>query len=365
MKKIAVCILMCLLLLPSFCRAETDIDALLERMSIREKVGQLFCVQPEALGSATKYTDSFRQKLENYPVGGFIFFKDNIQSQSQLESLMSGLSAATKTPPFFSVDEEGGSVARIANSDAFNIKNVGNMARIGATGDPENARQAGKTIGNYLKETGFHLSFAPVADVRTNSKNTVIGNRAFSSEPEIAAEMVSAAVEGFHESGLACTLKHFPGHGHTTGDTHNGSASTPKTWAEMLECEILPFEAGIAAGADAVMMAHILTPNASSDGMPASLSPEITARLRNDLGFDGLIITDSLRMAAVTDVYADSDVAAMAALYAGADILLMPRNLTKAFDTMVWAIEEEILPISRVDESVRRILEFKKEYGLI
>ncbi|MBQ8508164.1 MAG: beta-N-acetylhexosaminidase [Clostridia bacterium] len=367
MKKTAICMLLCMMLcLPIISRAETDIDALLNSMTVREKVGQLFCVQPEALGSATKLTDAAREKLKEYPVGGLILFSDNIKSAEQVDALLADYAGVMRIPPFFSVDEEGGSVARIANSAAYDIENVGNMAKIGKSGDPENARQVGRTIGSYLKDIGFHLSFAPVADVNTNPKNSVIGNRAFSDDPEIAAEMVAAAVEGFHEAGLACTLKHFPGHGDTAGDTHTGSASTDKTWQEMLECEIIPFKAGIAAGADAVMMAHILTPNASSDSNPASLSPEmVTERLRGELGFDGLIITDSLKMAAVSKAYDEADVAAMAALYAGADILLMPKNLTEAFDTMVWAIEEDILPIERVDESVRRVLEFKKEYGII
>lgn len=346
---------------------DAEIESILQGMSLREKIGQLFCVRPEAImvSGSKVLGEKSREILASYPVGGFAFFADNISSAAQLQQLMNDLASVTRIPPYFAVDEEGGSVARIANNSAFpNVPDVGSMGRVGSSGDPENARKAGKTIGSYLKELGFHLDFAPVADVRSNSRNTVIGNRAFSSDPKTAAEMVAAAVQGFHDAGMACTLKHFPGHGHTEGDTHHGSAATDKSWEEMLECEILPFEAGISAGADAVMLAHILTPNASADGMPASLSPEMLSRLRNELGFDGLIITDSLSMAAITKLYS-SDEAAMAALYAGADVLLMPRDLKTAFDMMVWAAEENILPISRVDESVRRILQFKKGRGLI
>lgn len=346
---------------------DTGIEAILQGMSLRERVGQLFCVRPEAImvSGSKVLGEKSREILAEYPVGGFVFFAKNIESAPQLAKLMNDLSSVTSIPPYFSVDEEGGSVARIANSSAYpNVPDVGSMGRIGQSGDPSKAREAGKTIGSYLKELGFHLDFAPVADVRTNAKNTVIGNRAFSDDAEIAAAMVAAAVEGFHDAGMACTLKHFPGHGNTDGDTHRGSAVTDKTWNEMLACEILPFEAGIDAGADAVMLAHILTPNAGTDGLPASLSPEMVSRLRSDLGFGGLIITDSLEMAAVTGLYS-SDEAAMAALYAGADVLLMPKDLRAAFDMMVWAAEQNILPMERINESVRRILQFKRSCGLI
>ncbi len=367
MKRIIAFLLACACLL-SCAFAEVDgVEAILRDMSLREKIGQLFCVRPEAImvSGSKVLGEKSREILARYPVGGFIFFANNISSAAQLRQLMTDLSSVTKIPPYFSVDEEGGSVARIANSSAYpNVPDVGSMGKIGNSGDPEKAREAGRTIGAYLKELGFHLDFAPVADVRTNSANSVIGNRAFSSDPESAAEMVAAAVQGFHDAGIACTLKHFPGHGDTDGDTHHGSASTDKSWEEMLDCEILPFKSGIAAGADAVMTAHILTPNASSDGLPASLSPEMVSRLRSGLGFDGLIVTDSLSMAAITRDYS-SDEAAMAALYSGADVLLMPKDLKTAFDMMVWAAEEGILPMERIDESVRRILRFKKECGLI
>jgi len=373
---IALLLLVSLILAAPAIAEDAEIEAILQSLSVREKVGQLFCVRPDALMVASTRTsrnenglkvidEGYLEQFRNYPVGGFTFFTQNISSPEQVETLMHNLSSATRIPPLFSVDEEGGSVARFANSKAYDIDNVGNMGKIGRTNDPENARNAGRTIGSYLKELGFHLDFAPVADVNTNPSNTVIGNRAFGSDPEKAAAMVAAAVEGFHEAGMGCTLKHFPGHGDTSGDSHKDSVKTRKTWDEMLGCEMIPFMAGIGAGADAVMIAHIHTPNATGDGMPASLSPEmVTGYLRGELGFDGLVITDSLSMGAITNNY-ESDVAAMAALYAGADILLMPANLTRAFDMMVWAIEEDILPISRVDESVRRILRFKRSCGLI
>lgn len=376
-KKLCILILALCMFAGSSFADETEIDRMLNSMTLREKIGQLFCVRPDALMVSSTHTsanenglkimdDGMRTQVEKYPVGGFIFFSQNIKNPQQVQTLMQDLSSITRIPPLFSVDEEGGSVARFANSSAYDIDNTGNMRKIGRTNDPDNARQAGEYIGSYLRELGFHLDFAPVADVNTNPNNTVIGNRAFGSDPQAAAQMVAAAVEGFHAAGVGCTLKHFPGHGDTHGDTHKGNVSADKTWEEMLACEIIPFRAGIEAGADAVMVAHIHTPNATTDQMPASLSRQMTTGyLRDELGFNGLIITDSLAMGAISDVYPESDEACMAAFYAGADMLLMPRNLTKAFDMMVWAVEENILPISRVEESVRRILLFKQKYGLI
>ena len=161
------------------------------------------------------------------------------------------------------VDEEGGSVARLANASGFDLPQYQSAQAVGTTGDPANARAMGQIVGGYLKTYGLNLDFAPVADVNTNPANTVIGNRAFSSDPAVAAQMVASAVQGFHDAGILCTLKHFPGHGDTAEDSHYGTASSTKTWTEMRETELKPFAAGIAAGADVVMTAHITTPNAT------------------------------------------------------------------------------------------------------
>lgn len=222
----------------------------------------------------------------------------------------------------------------------------------------------GQIIGGYLKTYGLNLDFAPVADVNTNPANTVIGNRAFSSDPAVAAQMVASAVQGFHDAGILCTLKHFPGHGDTAEDSHYGTASSTKTWAEMRETELKPFAAGIAAGADVVMTAHITTPNATQDGLPASLSyTMLTERLRGELGFTGVICTDSLSMQAIRDHYSAAE-AAVTALNAGADLLLMPPDLPEAFDGVLEAVQNGTISEERLNESVRRILMLKQKAGL-
>ena len=349
--------------------ASDAVEAKLASMTLREKVGQLFVVRPEALdfektSGGTQLTDAMREHLAQYPVGGIVLFRQNITDADQMTALIRNYQNASTTGLLVAVDEEGGTVARLANHKAFDLPKYANAAAIGATGDPEQARAMGRTIGGYLKPYGFNLDFAPVADVNSNPKNPVIGKRAFSSDPSIAAAMVAAAVEGFHEAGMLCTLKHFPGHGDTGEDSHYGTATTAKTWEEMQAVEMLPFEAGIAAGADVVMAAHITTPNATSDGLPASLSyTMLTERLRGKLGFTGVICTDALEMKAISSHYAPAD-AAVAALNAGADILLMPSDLRAAFEGVVNAVETGAVTEERLNESVRRILTLKEKAGV-
>ena len=350
--------------------AQTDpVEERLSAMSLREKVGQLFVVRIEALNTgfgvdSTELTLPARIGLRQYPVGGIVLFRQNVESPDQLQTLTADLQAASGTGLLVAVDEEGGNVARLANASGFTLPKYQSAQAVGSTGDPANARAMGQTIGSYLKEYGINLDFAPVADVNTNPANTVIGKRSFSPDPAVAAQMVAAAVQGFHDAGVLCTLKHFPGHGDTAEDSHYGTATSTKTWAEMQAVEIQPFAAGIAAGADVVMTAHITTPNATQDGLPASLSyTMLTERLRGELGFTGVICTDSLSMQAIRD-HGSSAEAAVMALNAGADILLMPASLPEAFDGVLQAVQNGTISEERLNESVRRILTLKQKAGL-
>lgn len=358
-------------MLPSaFSEEATDaVEAKLTTMTLREKVGQLFWVRPETLDFSLNpekktLTQTMRQNLEQYPVGGIAVFKKNIQDENQLSSLIADFQSASKIPMIVAVDEEGGAVARLANHEAFSLPKYTSTREIGKTGDPEQARQMGRTIGGYLRFYGFNLDFAPVADVDSNPANPVIGRRAYSTDAQQTAQMVAAAVGGFHEAGMLCTVKHFPGHGDTGQDSHYGTATSYKTWEEMKAMEMLPFEAGIAAGADVVMTAHITTPNATTDGLPASLSyTMITERLRGELGFQGVIVTDALEMNAIKNHFTPAE-SAVAALRAGVDVLLMPSDLRAAFDGVVQAVEDGTLSEERLNESVRRILALKQKAGL-
>ncbi len=345
----------------------------LGKMSLREKVGQLFIVRPEALAensnaetapATDRVDDAVISRIEEYPVGGIALFSRNITSAEQLPMFISDLQSSSKYPLFIAVDEEGGRVARIANSDFFNVASYKSMEDIGKAGDASKAEEVGRQIGLYLKELGFNLDFAPVADTNTNPQNIVIGDRSYGSDPALVACMVSAQLDGMHDSGIMGTLKHFPGHGDTKDDTHSGYVSIEKTWDELKECELVPFITALPK-ADMVMVSHITAVNVTSDKLPTSMSETmITGKLRNELGYDGVIITDAMAMGAVADNYTSAE-AAVTAVKAGVDIVLMPQNLDEAFNGVMNAVTDGEISMERLDESVMRILKLKARYKLI
>ncbi|MCH5203848.1 MAG: glycoside hydrolase family 3 protein [Oscillospiraceae bacterium] len=343
-------------------------------MTLREKVGQLFIVRPEALAtpnydlsthykSVSAMSDVMRTNFGNYPVGGVALFADNILTPAQTLAFNKELLNACDIPLFIAVDEEGGRVARLANNSTFGLKKYASAAAVGAAGDASAALEMGNTIGAYLKKYGFNMDFAPDADVFTNPNNTVIGNRAFSSNAATAAKMAAAMAKGLRRNGIIPVYKHFPGHGDTSEDSHTGAAFANKTRDEMSSCEWLPFmEAG---SLDGVMAGHISTPLVTGNNVPATMSKQmITDILRGELGFDGLVITDALAMGAITKVYSEKE-AAVNAILAGCDILLLPDNLGESFDGLMSAVNDGTIPEARIDESVLRILKFKLEYGII
>lgn len=332
-------------------------------MSTEEKVAQLFFLTPEELTGvevATQAGDTTKQCLTDYPVGGIIYFGQNIQSQDQLTSMIQATQSYSKIPLFIGVDEEGGSlVARIANSGLFDVPHVDDMATIGATGDSTQAYNVGTTIGTYLSELGFNVDFAPDSDVLVNPDNTAIGIRSFGPDPNVDADMVAQVVKGLQEKGVSATLKHFPGHGATTTDSHNGAAIVDRSLADLQSTEFVPFSAGIEAGADFIMVGHLEVPQVIGDTTPASLSSMmITDILRGDLGYEQIVITDSMSMGAITDYYAP-DAAALAAFQAGADMILMPSDFKTAYQGILDAVNNGTISADRLDESVKRILTVK------
>ena len=380
MKKTSLCrsaaaLLAALLICPA--AAEEDvIMKKIETMTLREKVGQLFMIRPDALegrfGPAelednsitgtTRVSDEMQEKYAQYPCGGFALFRKNILSPSQLNIFVQRLHGMNALTPMLGIDEEGGRIARIANHPtSFGVKKVPPMGQIAASGDESAAYEAGRTIGEYLHAYGLDIDFAPVADVNTNPRNPVIGDRAFGDDPAIAAAMVQRVIQGLHDCGVASCIKHFPGHGDTATDTHTGYAETKKSWEEISACEMVPFRAGIAAGTDFVMTAHIAAPNVTGTDEPSTMSYTVlTEKLRGELGFEGLIITDALSMGAIREKYSSSE-ACIRCIQAGVDVLLMPYDYFEAFDGVVQAVESGVIPESRIDESVYRILKFKME----
>ena len=363
--------------------AADPINALLRQMTLREKVGQLFMVRPDALDPAltqtqidderaagvTELTGAMRAALQQYPVGGICQFGKNIEDPEQLTRFNADLQRASRWPLFIAVDEEGGAVARLANDPDFALPQYESAAAVGASGDPEQAREMGRTIGGYLKACGFTMDFAPDADVLTNPENPVIGDRAFSQDAETVARMAAAMAQGLQEQGVLPVYKHFPGHGDTAEDSHSGLARTDRTLAEMRGCEFLPFRL-TENGFDperlpAVMVGHIAAPALGDGDAPASLSYRlVTEVLRGEVleGAPVLVVTDSLSMGAVTERYGPGQ-AAVRALQAGCDVLLMPAGLAEAFDAVVAAVEDGTISAARLDESVARVLRAKQLYA--
>ena len=205
----------------------------------------------------------------------------------------------------------------------------------------------------------------PIADVNTNPENIVIGARAFSDNPQTAATMVVSYLNGLWDSGITGCIKHFPGHGDTKEDTHTGYAASMKTWDEMAGCEMIPFKAGIAAGTEMIMTAHIAAPNVTGSEIPSTMSSVILQdKLRGELGYKGIIVTDAIEMGAITQKYSPAE-AAVETVKAGVDIVLLPADYVKAVDGIIKAVGNGTLDEKKIDESVYRILALKMKKGLI
>lgn len=337
------------------------VDAAIESMPLEDRVAGLFIVTPEAItgvGTAIKAGDGTKDALNENPVGGLIYFKQNIKSQEQLTEMISNSVAYSRYPLFIAVDEEGGAVSRVADSGIGT--NVGKASEIGGTGDPTNAYNAGQTIAGYLAPLGFNLDFAPVADLN-NVEGSIIGSRSFGSDPNITASMVSSMVKGLEEHGVSACLKHFPGIGSSTEDTHSGMADTARTADEFRANEFVVFQAGIDSGVDFIMVTHMTAPGLLGDEIPV---PSVFSRtivtdiLRNELNFEGVVITDALNMAAITEYY-DSGDAAVRALKAGCDMLLMPEDYKAAYEAVLAAVQDGTISEERINDSLRRIYRIK------
>jgi beta-N-acetylhexosaminidase len=352
-----------------------ELTRIVSGMSLEAKVAQLFITTPEGLGGAAAKTEAagaLSSAFAELPVGGFIFAGPNIQEREQFAKLVEdcghiGRDLPFCPTPFLGVDEEGGPlVARIANSGAFeDVQHVSSMAQVGETADPAKAAEVGKIIGGYLSELGLTVDFAPVADVLTNPDNQVIGSRAFSSDPELTAKMVVAEAEALLAQDVLPCVKHFPGHGGTTTDSHTTTATSDRTLDELRNCEFIPFAAAIEAGVPLIMTAHLQMPAITGNDLPATLSPRlIDGCLRDELGFEGVVVSDSFGMAALSGVYSQGE-AAVKFLQAGGDMILMPSDLKAAYQGILDAVAKGIVSEERIDQSVRRILATKQTAGIL
>ena len=338
-------------------------DSIIMNMTLEEKVASLFIVTPEALtgyNQVLKAGNSTKEALEQYSVGGIVYFSKNIQTEEQVKEMLANTIQYSKYVPFIAIDEEGGAVSRVANS-SLTTEKYENMDILGKTMTSEEAVSMGQTIGAYLSAYGFNMNFAPVADILINP-NSPMENRIFSSDKTIVADLSSSVVKGMQEQKISACMKHFPGLGSVEEDSHNMLPSTARTLEEMRQEEFLPFIAGIEIGVDMIMVGHLSTPEITSSTVPASMSKMmITEILREELKFEGIIITDSMQMVAITKEYTSAQ-AAVGAIEAGADMVLMPKDFKEAYQGVLDAIAAGILTEERINESLHRIFCVKYKY---
>lgn len=382
--------------------AELDVSAIVSTMTLDEKLSQMI-IPAIRSWDGTNVTDLdqapvLAEALQKHQYGGVILFGANVTGTEQtakllhqLQSNNAAISGVSRSIPYFTpVDQEGGIVCRLATGTRM----TGNMA-LGATGDKagENAKTTGSLIGEELSALGFNVDFAPDADVNSNPANPVIGTRSFSDDPAAVSALASAYVQGLQEQKVIGCLKHFPGHGDTGTDSHIDTPAVDKTKAELDQCELVPFKKAIEAGADLIMTAHITLPRYDeeqifADGTkgyyPATMSQKvITNLLREELGYDGVVVTDALEMKALYTaqmVPGEIDSVEYAAnlgekiINAGVDILLLPKDLTNSeaasfLDSYISLLSDKVnggsIPVQRIDESVTRILKLKEKYGIL
>jgi beta-N-acetylhexosaminidase len=316
-------------------------------------------VEAEAVTQADGQT---QEALRRWPVGGLVYFAQNLidteQAKAMLDSTLRYGLDSNGIPPFLCVDEEGGTVSRIGGKVGFDAADVGDMADIGASGDPALAKSAASALAGYLKPLGFNVDFAPVCDIANNPDSDTMRQRSFGESPDRVARMAAAQVEGFLEHGMLCCAKHFPGIGSALGNSHNAGITSARSIEDLHELELLPFVSAIRAGVPFVMVGHLSLPAVTGDDTPASLSPTVVqGLLREEIGYEGLIITDALRMGAIGE-----EKSAVLALEAGCDIALMPPSLEVALGDVHAALDAGRLSEERIDQSVRRILRTKLEF---
>lgn len=349
--------------------AET-IEARLARMTPAEKVGQVMIVG----FAGPTLTPELRDLVAQLRVGGVILFlaNGNIETPEQVATLTRDLQTAAleRGGPglFTAVDQEGGRVARLRETTGF-TELPGAMA-LAATGDVESARRAAQLLAREMRAVGLNVDFAPVLDVNNNPANPVIGVRAFGSDPERVAAYGVAFIEGLQSEGVLAFGKHFPGHGDTDVDSHLALPSVPHDRARLAAVEYVPFNAAITADVAGIMSAHVTFPAIDPSGLPATLSrPVLTDLLRGELGYDGLLVTDSLEMGALSQSLGLSPAeAAAAALAAGADLLLFNQGHADhraAHALILQQVAAGAIPMSRLDEAVLRVLRAKERFGLL
>lgn len=338
------------------------IDEIVAQMPLEDRVAGLFFVTPEAItgvSTAVKAGDGTKDALNTYAVGGIAYFAKNIKSEEQFKEMVSNTVLYSKYPLFIGIDEEGGEVSRL--STAGLVEKTDSAQVIGESGDPNKAYEAGVKIGTYLADYGINVNFAPVADL-ASVENSVMTKRSYGNDASQVSQYVAGMVKGMEEQGITACLKHFPGIGGTTEDSHNGLATLTTSAEDFRNNEFAVFKAGIEAGADIIMVGHEDAPAlTNNDNTPASLSKIIvTDILRGELGYNGVVITDAMNMKAISEYYGSGEAAIMA-FKAGCDMVLMPEDFEEAYNAVLEAIADGTISEQRINDSLKRVYRVKYE----
>ncbi|MDP4119947.1 MAG: glycoside hydrolase family 3 protein [Bacillota bacterium] len=353
--------------MPQKITADMYVNNLINNMSLKQQIEQMFFIdlkQPDGTCYYNPY-GGVKNYVDNTQAGGYILFSGNITTVNQTKSFVDVIDNTSLLKPFIGIDEEGGRVSRLNSSGLDGYKLTPACGIIGASNNTSKAYDAAKYIGGALKSLDINVDFAPDADVLTNPNNTVIGDRSFGSSPDVVSNMVSAFQKGLHDNKIMSSPKHFPGHGGTSGDSHLGYVSVNYDLKHLNSIEYKPFERAISDDCEFVLVGHICNPTVDKSGNPASLSKYfVTDTLRNQLKFNGIIITDAMNMGAIADEYT-SENAAVKAIEAGDDMIMMPQDYNSAINGVIKAVNNGIISKSQIRNSLFRILMTKVNKGII
>lgn len=335
------------------------VNAGIEVMPLEDKIAGLFIVTPESItgvSTAVKAGDGTKTALTEHAVGGIVYSSKNIQSETQFKEMIDNTKLYANYPLFIAVEDEGGKISPLAEKGLVTKQN--NAKGVADAAQEDGAYATGSAIGTYLADYGFNLNFAPVADI-SSVDGSIMKDRAYGTDATATGSYVSSMVQGLEEQKVSACLKHFPGMGATTQDPDSGLSATDRTAEDFRANEFTVFKTGIDAGADMVMVSHMAAPSLTGDNTPCSMSEAVvTDILRQELGFNGVIITDAMNIKAVSEYYG-ADEAAVMALKAGCDMILMPEDYELAYNGVLEAVNSGVISEERIDDSLRRIYRIK------
>lgn len=349
--------------------SENDIDKraeeILKTMTLDEKIYQMMFIKPETItgvGTCIAAGDATREAIEKYPVGGFIYSADNVVDKNQLKTMIENTQSYSKIPLFIGINEEGGNKSELGGFEGLDVEKAESAAEIGKTEDTSKSYNTAKSIASGIKELGFNVNFAPVADVDINE--TGVNRRSFGSNPAVVGKMALGFILGLQDNGVSACLKYFPGEGAVSGNTHSDYTSNERSEEEIMSGEIEAFRSGIDNGCDFVMIGHSAAPKLTGSQISCLFSEKVVDKLlKEELGFGGIAITDEMNVEVVSANYS-AEKSVLEAIKAGNDMIFMPQDLEKAIEAVRAEIGNEISE-RRIDESVLRILKVKIKRGII